>query len=363
MDHGEAGTGHERARVTDSPVHQWIDRWESRGLLTDTVARELHEDVDAAGEDRPEQPRDDRSAVERALAVARGGILEALGYLGAAVTLGAFAVLLDLSSWTDSALIALTALVALVTGVGVFWVTPVVTAAGRRLAGVLGFTSVAATATTLVQGLESDCVRDCTYWQDAGLPFVIAAVTIAVAAVLYRRHVHLLTHAALGASTAGLAVTSGLLLAGPGADTQSHDVWIGVVLLVASLAWVWACETERLRPAWLGTLAAGAVSYSAAFMITSPWADWFFGTGADDDHEVLAVLALATAYTIVGSLASRLRPTIVGAAGLAVSVPWTLTDVFGLTPTATAGVLLPVGILLTVWAIMAGRRPASDGGT
>lgn len=41
-------------------------------------------------------------------------------------------------------------------------------------------------------------------------------------------------------------------------------------------------------------------------------------------------------------------------------MPWTLTDVFGLTPTTTAGVLLPVGIALTAWAILAGRGAGSS---
>ena len=341
--------------MTDSPVHQWIDRWEADGLVTSEVARHLHADVDAAGDDHPARSADERSAVERALAVARGGVLEALGYLGAAVTLGAFGVLLDLPSWPDSTLFGLTVLVAVVAGVGLFAVTPAASGAGRRLAGVLGATSVGATAVAMLQALEVECVETCSYWQDAGVPLVVAAVTTLVAVVAYRRHVHLLTHAALGASVAGLAVSVGLLLAGPGAQTQTQDLWIGGVLLAASLAWVVACEVDRLHPAWLGTLAAGAVSYSAAFAITSPWVDWLFGTNTDD-HEVLAVLALAAVYTVVGAVTSRLRPTIVGAAGLAVSVPWTLTDVLGLTPTTTAAVLLPVGVALTVWAVLAARR-------
>lgn len=350
--------------MTRSPVHQWIDRWESHGLLTPPVARALRDDVEAAPDELPTSPTDDRSAVERALAVARGGILEALGYLGAAVTLGAFGVLLDLPSWPDVALVALTVVVALVAGGGVFAVTPAGSAAGRRLGGVLGFTSVAATTTALVQLLDSDCVGEaCSGWQEVGVPVVIAAVATAVAFVLYRRHVHLLTHAALGASTAGLAVSVGLLVAGPGAEYTTSDAWSGGFLLAACLGWVWASEADRLHPAWLGTLAAGGVSYSAAFMMTSPWVDWLFGTG-EHDHAVLVVLALATAYTVAGAATSRLRPTIVGAAGLAVSVPWTLTEVLGLTPTTTAGVLLPVGIVLTGWAIVAGRRegtPRSHG--
>lgn len=344
--------------MTESPVHEWIDRWEADALVTSDVARRLHADVDEAGDDLATRSSDDRSAVERALSVARGGVLEALGYLGAAVTAGAFAVLLDLPSWTDSTLFALTVLVAVVAGAGLFVVTPVTSGAGRRLAGVLGATSVGATALAMLQALEPECVGACTYWQDAGAPFVVAAVTTGVALVAYRRHVHLLTHAALGASVAGLAVSVGLLLAGPEAGTRLQDLWVGGVLLAASLAWVVACETDRLRPAWLGTLAAGALSYSATFVITSPWVDWLFG-GSDDDHEVLAVLALATAYTVVGAVTSRLRPTIVGAAGLAVSVPWTLTDVLGLTPTTTAGVLLPVGVALTGWAVLSARRPGT----
>lgn len=339
--------------MTDASVHEWIDRWQDRGLLSPEVARRLHDDVDAGAA----PSHDERSAVERALAAARGGVLEALGYLGTAVTLGAFAVLFDLPSWSDATLLGLTVLVAVVTAAGLFRLTPPVAPAGRRLGGVLGLTSVVATALALVQAFEPACGQACTYWHESVLPALLSAATTGVAAVLYRRHVHLLTHAALAVSTAVLAATVGLVLAGPAASTEAEDAWIGALLLATSLAWVWACETDRLRPAWLGTLAAGGLSYAAVFMITSPWVTWVFGT-RHDDLAVLAVLALASAHTVVGAVTARLRPTIVGAAGLAVSVPWTLTDVVGLDATTTAGVLLPVGIALTAWAVLAGRRTA-----
>lgn len=63
---------------------------------------------------------------------------------------------------------------------------------------------------------------------------------------------------------------------------------VGLLLLVVTTAWVWASETGRLEPAWLGTLAAGGLTYVAVVMATS-W-DPLFGTG--DDHAAIAATRL-----------------------------------------------------------------------
>lgn len=338
-----------------NPVHQWINRWQAAGLLTPATADRLRADVDSAQQEAPEAG-DDRvsSPVDRVLSVARGGVLEALGYLGAAVTLGALAVLLDVETWGDAALLGLMVVVAAVAGVGVFLLTPPASAATRRLAGVLGLTSVAATATALVQVFEADCVPACSAWEELGVPFVVSAVTSVVAGILYARHRHLLTHVGLGAAVAATAVTAGLGLAGSGAAGTAQDAWSGGLLFLASVAWVWASESGRLPPAWFGTLAGGGVSFAGLVLATSPWDAWLSGTN-DDSVTILAALALASAYTVIGVIWSRLRPTIVGVVGLLVMVPWTFTDVFGWSGRQTAGLLLPVGLVLTIWAIVSGR--------
>ncbi len=88
-------------------------------------------------------------------------------------------------------------------------------------------------------------------------------------------------------------------------------------------------------------------------------ADWFFA--GTDDAAILAALLVGTGYTILGVTASRLRVTLVGIGGLVVTVPMTFTQVLGLSPEVTAGLLLPAGIALVAWAILASRRGAGHG--
>jgi len=335
--------------VSTRTVTDWIDRWEGTQLVATDLAEVLRADVADVGE-----AARDVATVDRVLTAARGGIGEVLGYLGAAVTVGALAVLLDVRSWDDIAVVALMIVVAVVTAVGVFLLTPAASAVTRRLAGVLGLTSVIATATTLTQVVPEPCWRNCTLWEEHGWPAVVAVGTTVVAAALYARHRHLLTHIGLGGGVVASCFAVGALSAGQGADWRVVESWQGALLLVAAVAWVVASERGVFTPAWLGTLVAGGVSYAALITATNAWGSFLFDT-RERRLAALLVLGLGAAYTIAGVLTSRLRLTIVGAGGLLVGVPWTFTEVFGWTPTQTAGLLLPVGIVLTVWAIAANR--------
>lgn len=335
-------------------VRQWIDRWESVGLLGADLADRLRADVTATGDASTAgapPAAEETSAVEHVLSRARSGVVETLGYLGAALTLGTAAVLLDVPSWDDLVVVVLLLVVAAVAAAGTFRLTPVSDGRTRRLAGVLGATAVAATFTALSLGLEGWCAFDCDAgerWQNVamtGLPAMLGAA-------VYRRHRHLLTHAAMGGATFGLVLAVGTAVVASDASSQARDMTVGLLLLVVTTAWVWGSETGRLEPAWLGTLAAGGLTYVAVAMVTS-W-DPLFGTG-NDHAAVVAALVVAVVHTAAGVIASRLRLTIVGVLGLLVTVPWLLTDVFGWTATQTALVLLPVGIALTVWAIATGR--------
>lgn len=337
--------------MTAPTITSWIDRWEDTRLVSADLADRLRTDVARTG---PELATEDESTVDRVLAAARSGIGEALGYLGAAVTVGALSVLFDVWSWDDIAVVVLMAVVAGVTAVGVFLLTPVTSAVTRRLAGVLGLASVIATATTLDQVVPERCWNDCTLWQAYGWPAVVALGTTAVAAVLYARHRHLLTHVGLGGGVAASAFAVGALAAGSGATWTTVESWQGMLLFVAAVAWVVASERGVFTPAWLGTLVAGGVSYAGLITAANAWGLFLFAT-REERMAALLVLALGAAYTVAGVLTSRLRPTIVGAGGLLFGVPWTFTEVFGWTPTQTAGLLLPVGIVLTVWAIAANR--------
>lgn len=327
-------------------VHDWIDRWERTALIDGDLAQQLHDDATRAGVG----PAVGEDGVDRVLAVARTGVVEALGYVGAALTVGAIVVLFDVGDWSNAALAATLLVSAGVAAAGTFRLTPARTATARRLAGVLGAVAVAAVAASAAQALGPGPGRELV--DRPGRELVVTLPALAVGAVVFTRHRHLLTHAALGASAVGTCVALGDLLAGT-SSVDTRQAIVGSLLLAVALGWIVASERGVLEPAWLGTLAAGAVAYAGAAMATS-WSPW----SGTDDAAVLATLGLAAVATAVGIATSRLRVTIVGAAGLLVTVPATFVEVLGWTGTATAGLLLPVGIAVTVWAVLASRRPA-----
>lgn len=326
-------------------VHHWIDRWERTGLVDLDLAQRLHDDATRAGA----APRVEEDAVDRVLAAARGGVVEALGYVGAALTVGAVVVLLDLADWSDPALAGTLLVAAAVAAVGTFLLTPSDTAATRRLAGVLGAVAVVAIAASASQAFGPEPGQALS--DTPGRELVVALPALAVALLVYARHRHLLTHAALGGSAAATCVALGDLLAGRSASFESRQAVIGTLLLVVAVAWVVLSEQGVLEPAWLGTPVAGAVAYAGAAMATS--------SSGRDEATVLVTLGLAVAATAVGVATSRLRVTIVGTAGLLVTVPMTFVEVLGWSGTATAGLLLPIGIAVTVWAVLASRRPTA----
>lgn len=330
-------------------VHHWIDRWERTGLLDDATAQLLHDDAARAGAARAVEPE---GGVEAVLNAARGGVVEALGYVGAALTVGTVGVLLDVGSWADPVLAGALLVAAGLGLAGTFLLTPATSPPTRRLAGVLGAVAVACVAGSVWLWFAPDPGQ--AFPDTPGRELVVTLPALVVATVAYVRHHHLLTHAALGATVAATCVALGDLVAG-GASFDDRQAVAGVLLLVAALGWTVACETGRLEPAWLGTPVAGAVAYAGAAMATS-WSVW----SGTDDAAVVATLVLATVATAVGVATSRLRVTIVGAAGLLVTVPMTFTEVLGWSGTATAAVLLPVGLVVTAWAVVSGRRPTGS---
>ena len=349
--------------ASHAAVGAWIDRWYRIGLVDRATATRLADDVQtvagtAAGAPSPPAPGGTPSTADRFLEAARTAVVEALGYLGAAVSVGAVFVLLDVGDWSDVAHLVLLAVVAVVAGLGTFRLTPAATGTTRRLAAVTAATSVLATGGFLALLLDPHCATwdgadlpRCSYAQEYLLPLAFALPTLALAVVMYRRHGHLLTHMAVGGATVLTAVVLGDLLAGPSSDWSTSESLTGLLLFVIGLGWVWGSETKRLEPAWFGTFAAGAMTFGALVAVTN----WNPFDGSDD-VTVLATLALAAAYLIAGVVTARIRLTIVGALGLLVTVPATLTEVLGLSGTTTATVLLPVGIALTAWAVVAGRR-------
>ena len=327
-------------------VHHWIDRWERTGLVDTELAQQLHADASRAGA----APAVQADPVDRVLSVARDGVVEALGYVGAALTLGTVVVLFDVPDWAAPALATLLLVAALVAGIGAWVLTPTRTATTGRLAGVLGALAAACVAAGLDQafgGAGGGVAPD-----TPGRDLVLALPALVVAGVLYARHRHLLTHLAAGVAAVATCAGIGDLAVGRGANLDAQDLATGLLLLALATGWVVGSERGVMRPAWVGTPAGGAVAYTGATVATS-WSVW----NGPEAAPVLACLGIASVATAVGVTTSRLRVTIVGVAGLLVTVPMTFTDVFGWTATATAGVLLPIGIAVTAWAVLSGRRP------
>lgn len=340
-----------------APIHAWVDRWRTAELLDDATTAALHRDIaaaEAAGAagpataDAPTPPPPD--TMDRVIDAARSLVVEALGYLGAVLTVGTLLVLADVGSWNDTSLLLLLVLGAAVSAWGTVALTPATEGPASRLAGVLGAAAVGLTAGALWVVFEPSChdVGTCSRFEDEVLPLVVSVPTLGVAVALYLRHRHLLTHVALGTATIATVATVAYALVGT--DDFGEPPLFGALLLAVSLGWVVGSERGALVPAWLGTFAAGGASYAGMSILTDTAL-----FNHSDDASVIAALVLAAGYAVAGTALARVRLTILGAVGLLVAVPMLFTEVFGLSGRTTAGILLPIGIVLTVWAVAAGR--------
>ncbi len=347
--------------MATNDVLQWIDRWDDRGLLEPDVSTRLRDDVAsvrAAGGD----------AGEDLFGRARGMVLEAVGYLGAALTVGALGILFDVADWPQFLVVLLLLAASAVGAWGVWTLTPASSGAGDRLASVAAATSVASLAGALFLATEPDCFRygsvnRCAWWEDNLLPFVILVVVTALAVVLYRRHATAITHVVVGWSVGALTWATAHLPFGPRTGDSSYwreeEVAFGALLTVVAAGWVWASETGRLRPAWVGTFGAAAAFFAGLVMVTGY--DPFFGSSGDTP--ILAALLAGCVWLGLGITGDRLRLTIVGVVALLFTIPATLTEVLGLDGVTVTFVMLPVGLVLLGWAIREGRRSPTASAT
>lgn len=298
-----------------------LTHWTDRGLLEPDHAARLATDLPPA--------------TSRFGAAVTAG-LEALAYLGAALAIGAVALLFDVADWSRGALLALLLAVAGVGAATVWRITPSASGPMSRLATVAGTAGGAALvgfAALLFDPALSGNVEE----------LVIAATGTAAAVALYVRERNAVTHAWIGIGTAATTWTFAVLVVGD--TTRSAELVASGILLAAALAWTWASETGRLVPAWVGTFGASAVALASVVNL----ADWD-PFGASGDLPIVAALLFGLAWTIEGTLLDRWRLTTVGALVLVFTVPWTLTEVLGLSSTATALLLLPAGLVLLAWA-------------
>lgn len=329
--------------TTSAPAtpHDWIERWREARLLHDDVAVLLHEDVLRVRRTTapPTQPEDDLAA--RMLRAAANGVKEALGYIGAAVTVGTLAVLADVASWSQPMFLSLLCLFTLAGAAALALLTPTESGPLGRLAGVAGATSVLSFLGALV------LVEELVHVPAALLTGLVATLS----GVLYLRHRQVLLHLTTGAS---LFATTMLLP--EHLPAHLDEPIAGLTVLVLGIAWIVGSELGVIRQPWIGTPFAAAAAYLGAVLIVG--VDLFGSL----DLPILASLFLAAAFTAAGAVTDRLRVTIVGTAGLLVTVPMVCTEVLGLTPTVTAALLLPVGLgLLAAVLVPAVRdRLAAD---
>lgn len=311
-----------------------LEHWRERGLVDDELAARLDADL-------PE------GTVSSAVAVG----LETLAWLGAALVVGALFALFDVDGWGRPAQAVLAAAIAAVAGTVAARLLPTDDARTARIGTVVGLAGSAALLALplLLLGDGDGCVAERCAWTDrAPLLLGFLAGTLG-ATTLYRREANGLTHAAMGLGAAmSLWAFAYTVLPEGGRAT---DRFGGMLLLVTALAWTWASETGRLRPAWVGTLGAGIAGTSAIFIVL----DGF--EGGAEDLRVVAMLLYGIGHVAAGQLLERWRLTTVGAVVLLFTAPMFLTEVLGLGDTATAAVLLAGGLGVLAWAAQRLRRP------
>lgn len=346
--------------TTTAPVLHAIDRWETSGLVEPATAERLRDEVANHTESAESQPAERQPAsatsdgsdlVERAVSAG----LEALGYLGAALVIGALGYLADVASWPRLGIQALLAAIAAVAAWTVVRLTPTDDGATVRLVTVVGTAGLFSLAGLTATIIDAICPSaECGGSGERFLFFGGVIVATVAAIWLYTRERNAVTHAWVGMGTAGSIVT---LLALPFATqyTRTQDVLTALALLVAALAWTWASETERLRPGWIGTFGAAMVAIGAT-VVLSDFDLGLFGP-SDNTATSVALAGLGGAYLTVGAVRELWRLSTIGGLVLVWSVPWLFTEALGLSATTTAYVLLPVGLALVGWTA---RRVLQD---
>ena len=154
-------------------------------------------------------------------------VVEALGYLGGAVIIAAFAVLTamywgDTALWARLLIPAAAAVVFLVAGA----VVPTDRASTRRLGSALWMLAVAATG-----GFLAELAGDAWDWSGESTLTLVGAGTTALALVLWSRRVVFLQQLVVVVSTCLLAVGLTLMMHGP-------DSLAGVALWGVGLSWM-----------------------------------------------------------------------------------------------------------------------------
>ncbi|MEX0953218.1 MAG: DUF2157 domain-containing protein [Nitriliruptoraceae bacterium] len=323
------------------PLRPRVDAWAAAGIITAEQADRIvaHEHATGGSAVDASAPPDSNAVTTPPTAPMPARTTtgaEAIGYVGAALALGALSLLFgevwnDLFDWARLALIATLTLAVVAGG----WVLRGSSPAMRRLVSVLWTAGVAGvawfTATLASHVLDLDT---------AVVAVVAAAAAFVTAAVLYTRHTRALLQLAL-AVTLVVTLTTALNLP----PMRPEPVWFGLVIAAVGVAWTIAAWGGALRPVMLAEIVgAGLVLVGAqvASFTTTRTAALAIGVLA-----AAAVVALAVR-------ADQLHRLVVGALGLFVLVPQLVFEWFGDVIGGPATLLL-VGVLLVLLAVGLGR--------
>ncbi|MEX2550349.1 MAG: DUF2157 domain-containing protein [Nitriliruptoraceae bacterium] len=308
-------------RVTE-PLERWVDA----GLLSPEQA----ERIEAFEAQRTlSEPT---AASERLTSPA-----EAIGYVGAALALGAVALLLS-DLWdellTGGRLALVAALTVAVFGAGLALRTAA-SRAMQRLTSVL-FTATVAGVGWMTGVLTSDVLE----LEIAQVMLSVGTAMFVVALALYRwRPGALLQLATLGSAllTAGSALGQ--------AELTPDPEWFGLTLGGVGLAWFLLAVGSWLTPRVLAEV-TGALAMFLGVQVAS------FG---DARVTALAIgAAIAAGLVVLAVRTDQLHHLVIGAVGLFVLVPQLVFEVFGDAIGAPATLLL-LGLLLVLLAVGLGR--------
>ncbi|MEX0835841.1 MAG: DUF2157 domain-containing protein [Nitriliruptor sp.] len=315
----------------EGPLDDRIAEWQRAGLLTaDQAAAIAAHERARPGVDPPPDP-DRRGRRDRTTAA------EAIGYVGAALVLGAVGLFLgelweELTTWGQLALAALvTVLMA-----GASWPLRRSTApAMQRLVSVLHLGVVTGTAWCAFIVAEGPLG-----WREEDLALTVGVVAALTAVPLYLTRRRALPQLVL---LVALLTLLGAIVARP--DLGSEPFWYALPFAALGAVWLLLGEGGYLPPRPVA-VTSGAVLALVALQCAA------FG-----DLRVLAlVLAIAAAAALVVAAVAGggLHHLAVGAVGLFVLVPQLVFELFGDAIGAPATLLL-VGMLLVLLAVGLGR--------
>ncbi len=311
-----------------------LDRWHRAGLVSAAQVEAINRFEAEAGASSSRRPVPGSR---------RGQVAEAVGYVGAALAIGALSLLLA-ELWRELLVggrLALAGIVTVLLAGGWWLLRERDEPALARLASALGLGTVAAAG-----WLTSVAAFDALDLDDDRAALAIAGVIAVVAVTTYlprRRGLPQITaHVGIG-----LVIAATLQQA----PLELSPWWWGLVFWTFGLVWALLGAGGWLQPGRVAELVGGLAALFALLVNA-------FGS----QRTGMLVLATVTAivFVVVAVAGDRTSALVVGAAGLFVFVPQLTFEVFGDRIGAPA-TLLMVGLLLVVVAVGLARvRQAVD---